>query len=194
MAEDESSPAGLAGAVEQGPGRYEWSVARLVDRLKVMQSSDWSPTPTRTALRGIAAKLSEVVAFLELGGVPQSDIEDAHGDLFGEEGEAKWTAYSASLRQMHELLASINHADSRLPDARKRAALPFAADVFVFLRFHHGLAQPALTEDGPDVCEFESICAKSGIVLSRARLRGELSRARKAFKPFLFQPWHSNFV
>ncbi|ACB35424.1 hypothetical protein Lcho_3164 [Leptothrix cholodnii SP-6] len=150
--------------------------------------------PTRNGLREIAEKLGEVVSFLELDGIVQSEIEDAHGELFGETGEAQWTAYGSTLRQMRELLESIDYAESRLPNSRQRSALPFAADVFVFLRFRFGFAQPMLTDDGPDVREFESICTRAGIVLSRTALRGALSKARKAFDPFLFHSWQDDFV
>ena len=69
----------------------------------------------------------------------------------------------------------------RLPDPRKRSALPVAALGYLHLRYRFLGEPPALTCGGADVVEFGNICRDAGIHVSDDRLRQVLSAQLRCF-------------
>jgi hypothetical protein len=182
---------------------YEEGIALLVERLKAMHRSEWSPTPKRKAAEAIAARLDELADLLAEDGIAQPSIQQFHdqppqpqpGIDGWPEPVVKWVegfpeptmnhrdSYSGTIGHMRALAESARQVAADLPNPRTKPALPFAALALLHLRYEHGYPRPTMYEAGDDVHELQRVTEVAGIVLSPQRLRGALTEAWSRFDP-----------
>jgi hypothetical protein len=178
---------------------YERRKAALIQRVKLMHRSRWSPTPERKAAEAIATKLRELADLLDAAGVAQFGIEHAHDSQDDSQCEPDglplgWCSYKATRMHMRHLAETAERWAAALPDPRERVAAPFAALVLLHLRYQYDFPRPSLYADGPDVNELRLVLSSAGIHLSATRVRNLLANALKEFDPFLFPYQESNFL
>ena len=191
-----------AGAASLGVGpsaddlqAYEAGVDRLVKRLRLMNESAWSPTPKRRAAEDLAAKLVDLADYLDETGTLQFDVEELHDRppplVVGDDGwlqtdtvaESWHLSYKATIWRMRDLADSARRVANELPNPRANPALPFAALVFLHLRYRCGFPRPSLYDLGEDMQAFQRVTEAAGIVREPQTLRGPLSAALKEFDP-----------
>jgi hypothetical protein len=179
---------------------YEDGKAVLIQRVRAMVESVWAPTCERKQAQAISEKLRGLVDLLDGHGVVQFDIEQAHDAPLPEEcgqdgypipAPAVGCSYKATLMHMRALAATAEGVADSLPSAQQKHAAPFAALVFLHLRYRHGYPRPPLHDGSDEVCELKRILSSAGIELSNERVRGLLSKARQEFDPNFF-PYHDD--
>jgi hypothetical protein len=171
---------------------YAEAEALLIERVRLMHRSDWSPTPGRAAALAFVDRLRELADDLDSTGSIQFDIEAMH-DRSAEAmtGPDGWpvpapevgASFKATLWHMRTLAESAQAVADGLPDPRERPALPFAALVYLHLRYQHGLPRPTAYNDGEGVRELKRIADAAGLVRSPAAVRGVLKAALDEFDP-----------
>lgn len=175
---------------------YKEGVARLIERMRLMDG-DWSPTPLRNELLDIRKRLLELVQLLEGQGVALSDLEEEHDKepslIIGDDGlpidQSNYGVnYKATLWHMRDLADSAQRASEKLPGARERLAIPFAALALVHLKYWHGENLPKLSNNSPAVLELSEICTKAGKPRAIESIRNNLSSALRDFDPHFYPP------
>ena len=134
---------------------YEAGIDRLVKRLRLMNATAWNPTPKRKAAEALAARLADLANYLDATGTLQFDLEELHNrpapPVVGEDGwpqpdevaESWHLSYKGTVWRMRDLAESARRVAAKLPNARAKPALPFAALVFLHLRYRYGFQRPS---------------------------------------------------
>ncbi len=164
---------------------YQQGIARLVLAVRG-RHVPLNTNSERKKIETFAERLDSLVQDLNTKGTAQTSIQQAQNDnkktgLNGYPMED--TSYVEILGDMKLLAESARWAADRLPDSRRKLALPFAAMGLLHLAYMHGQDRPKLHNESPTVIELESICQQCGIVLSRETLRAALSFALENFEP-----------
>lgn len=128
-------------------------------------------------------------------------LEEAHDSrgvtplLVHEGGDFTRDVRSAGFPTMKAVVGGLRCLDStleveieRLPDPRRRFALPVAALGYLHLRYRFLGKPPALTSGGADVLEFGNICRDAGLHVTDDRLRQLLSEQLRFFDPHYLPP------
>ena len=160
------------------PPAYDQAKRRLVDTLRRMQQSSWSPTDEQRELNKLAEQLKLAADQLEFGAVWQS-IEEVH--------DAQWAPGSTkdAIGRMRQLEESARRAAENLPNSRARPRLPWAALVFLHVRHRHGLEPLRLYDKHPAVLEFAALLTDAGATRAPETTRGLLRDALRAFDPHM---------
>ena len=137
---------------------------------------DW--TARRKALLLIANRLLALTGELD----QNLDLEDLHDQAQGA------GSYSGACMRMCELANSARQAAAEVPNPRRRPALPFAAEAFIWLRYWNGFPRVSSYVDGTDVEELKCIAERAGIVVSEQRISGALAKAMKTFDRHMVPP------
>lgn len=169
---------------------YEQSIAKLIDRVKQIHGSTWSPTPEAKALEALANKLDETIKMMDAD--TYWDIEEAFNqpqpgrirDDGTKEPDIDRSGHYSSIRwAMYELAEFARTKKEELPNPKKKHALPFAAIGLLHIMYQAGMARPKLYDQSDAVKELGRICDAANIVLSPERLRGALTKALETFDP-----------
>lgn len=177
---------------------YEAAKARLLGRIRSsaargsVERAD-RIRQERAELAGLARSLDDIASQLRAladrleDGPAWSALEDAI-EQSGEPGRIKAIAWS--MRNLASdagaMLAVTQSVASTLPDPRASPFLPYAAEVFLHLRYRHGLDLPTNYNFHPAVQEFADLLT-DGLGAERGvdRALSLLKAARKAFDPKL---------
>ncbi len=180
---------------EPGGELYEAAVQKLIARTRDIHAvaGEWSPTPLRKELLEVAERIEALSALLDRSGAAQSELERRHKmrrrpeQIIGVDGypepadDAPFASYEGVRYELRELARSAREAAAELPDPREKRALPFAALGVLLLRRDYEFPPAVMSDDGADVVELERVCCAAGLMLSRQRLRGALTEARRRF-------------
>jgi hypothetical protein len=169
---------------------YEKSISKLIERVAMINSAKWSPTPEANALETLATRLDETIALID---------EDTYWDLeeaFNQpspgavrfdgttEPDVDRAGHYASIRWgMYELAEFARRKKEELPHRNKKHALPFAAIGLLHIMYRAGKDRPKLYDNSDAVKELERICKGAGVFLSSESMRGALSASLKSFDP-----------
>jgi hypothetical protein len=184
---------------------YERAVARLIERVRLMHKSDWSPTPRRKEIEEMASRIHGLAELLDKCGLAQADIENRHNEKgqpvrrVGTDGlpvthdaDISFQSYKAIIWSLRHLADSAREAAEAMPDPRKKLDIEFAALGFLHLRSQYGFRRPFLSNSSEDVAEFgriwAAICDVEEPPLSPERLRGVLAIALEQFDPHFLTP------
>lgn len=168
---------------------YEKSIDRLIERVKLINTSDWKPAQEIKELGDLINQLKNLAAMMDM---------DCYWDLEEEfnQPQENWQSdgttgpkieragfYSSLRWKLLELAEFAAKKKESLPNPRQRHALPFAAKGLLHIMRECNMDRPALYNDSKSVQELKRICEAAGIVLSNERLRGALSEALADFSP-----------
>lgn len=181
---------------------YDAAIAKLVARAMPMQAAEYTPTPERKALEGIAEQIEELVERLRDAGSVQHSIEAHHNERVREQGRlvrigfaqqlGVQSDFAQTLGVMYDLAMSAREAAEILPDAREKTALKFAASAFLHIRYRCEFQLPRFSNTSDDVRDFGEVWAKickcAEPPLSPERLRGALKSAFDEFDPNFVPP------
>ena len=173
---------------------YRESKLRLIDLVREMHQSDWSPTPKSKALEALAKRLCETADLLSesrwtlLEEAFNADPPPATGidGLPIPLSEHRAGRYRELRYRLYELADFARSEKDRLPNPRERPAVKFAATGLLHIMYQCDFQRPTLYDNSAAVGELEEVCNAASIVLSRERLRGVLSEALSTFDPLMF--------
>ena len=170
---------------------YEASLNRLAECVSQMRTSNWSPTQEARDLRALAHDLNDMAdrlwdpkwASLETA----FDAEERVIDLTtGAHITVPRTVSFAGLQmQLRDLADMAMRKCESLPNPRRRDHLSYFADVYLHIRHHCEKGPLSLYDQGEGLGDFAAVCRRSGVHLSRGRLRGLLGKAIKRFDIYL---------
>lgn len=176
------------------PPGYAAARRRLVERLSAVYASAASAEARAAAakaradrhrakrdeLRAVAKDLQQLAERLAEridAGAAWSELEQAFG------GQARALGVVGTLRELSE---QARHAADDIGDPRALPLLPWAALVFLHLRYRYGLAHPTTYVGHPAVEEFADVlAAASGEERGVDRALTLLKGARRAFDPHM---------
>ena len=163
---------------------YEQAFARLAQRVGALHNATFDVTAARKQIDEIAALLEKTAALLEEQTLAQHYIETEHGERHQLEGEAAWDAYRHTTQAILDLAVSARIASKKIPDPRRKFALPMAAQALLYLRYDFGFSRPSLSNTDALVSELARLCVAAGTPrYSAERLRGVIAAALAAFDP-----------
>lgn len=164
---------------DRGAPQDEWEEAkeRLVALVGRANSSDWSPTPLRKELQGLAEQLRLAADRVEFGSA-WSELEEIASE--GEAFEVKGV-----LQGVRALSDAASQAASRLPAPQARRWLGDAALLYLHMRCRHGKDRPSLYDGSEAVQEFQQLLQEAGAPRAPETVRNLLSAALKGFDPFM---------
>ena len=163
---------------------YEQCFERLARHVSQLHNATFDVTATRKQIDEIAAQLEKTAALLEEQTLAQHYIETEHGERHQLEGEAAWDAYRHTTQAILDLAVSARIASKKIPDPRRKFALPMAAQALLFLRYDFNFERPSRSNTDPLVAELDRLCALAGTPrYSAARLRGAIAEALANFDP-----------
>lgn len=169
---------------------YDKSISNLIERVRLINSAGWSPTPEANALEELEKRLNETIALMD---------KDAYWDLEevfnrpspgavrsdgSTEPDIDRAGHYASIRWgMYELAEFARRKKDELPHRNKKHALPFAAIGLLHILYQAGKDRPKLYDNSDAVKELERVCKDAGIFLSSESIRGALATSLKSFDP-----------
>lgn len=172
---------------------YEQEISNLIDVVKHMHESAWSPTESRNKIERIAQALEKVAELLEDGSA-QFDIEIFHdkrgipemvtgldGWPVEESAEREWPTYQGIKWEILLLAESAHLTAEQL--SRPEKALAYAARRLLYLRQAYDFNLPKLYNNSLDIKELERVCNAAGIFLSAESYRGALAKALQELCP-----------
>ena len=163
---------------------YEQAFARLAQRVGDLHNGAFNETPVRQTIDEIAAQLEKTAALLEGQTLAQHYIETEHGERHQLPGEAAWDAYRHTTQAILDLADSARAASKKIPDPRRKFALPMAAQALLYLRYDFGFSRPSLSNTDAIVSELARLCVAAGTSrYSPSRLRGAIAEALANFDP-----------
>ena len=161
----------------QAAKAYRQGKRRLIDRLISMKRGGaWSPSPEKKELLAFAARLTQLVN--DLDGA-SSAMEDAQNDALD---------YEVTLRGMRAMAENALSAAEKLPNARKKHALPFAISCFMHLRVFNGFPIGSIYIESPSFLEFVRICELAKIFISSDSIRVEFGKQALIFDADFYPP------
>lgn len=179
---------------------YETGLAKLAERVRQINESDWSPTPERKECERIAKLLAETATALK-STTARTTIDSTHKALgapvivTGLDGWPvehapyyfDWPESRTIVAHMELLAESAQQAADELPDPRYKHALPHAAMGLLQLRLWYDLPPATVYIDGDANLDLQHVGQLAGLALSPAAylkaLRVSVSEFDRDFRP-----------
>jgi hypothetical protein len=172
---------------------YAASIAALIQRLKDLKASSWSPTPHVKKLNAFAKQLDAAADLMdEPEGMEVESAFDTDPPLErgfdgipipADPAETRRGLYQFTKWQLREIADTARSEAEGYPAPQARIAVPLAADVFLHIWYQCGRARPTLYDKGEAVTELLQILESAGMPLSKERVRTALGKALDQFDP-----------